>query len=384
VNEPLEERDPSLHVHTLRPFNAEPPNEALRHMITPKGKHYRRTHTPVPVIDEASYRVGIEVEGKPVQKFSMADIKKQPVRDIAVTMMCTGNRRSEYNNDDDGDTMGLPWKNGSISTARWSGAPLRHVLNAAGLTLDAAEEAGLRFLTLWGTEEYHISIPLSKGFTKEGDVILAYQMNGQPLPRDHGFPLRVVVPGYVGARSVKWIDRIVLSKEEVDGMHQKGIAYKQLAPNQKELAEVPKKHIEALPPIDSVPVTSAITAPEPGARVARGEALTIAGYAYSGIGLAIIRVDVSIDGGRNWVQGEISRADSQQGSRSGQAWAWVQWQTTVEVPKDATGPLDIVCKAVDDQYNQQPHSTSPIWNIRGILNTSWGRVQCHVGAKSCL
>jgi DMSO/TMAO reductase YedYZ molybdopterin-dependent catalytic subunit len=112
---------------------------------------------------------------------------------------------------------------------------------------------------------------------------LAYKMNGEPLPRDHGYPLRVIVPGYVGARSVKWISQIVLQKEEVEGMHQRGIAYKQLAPNQKvtpppshgygalsnhnpvqELTEVQKRHIEALPPIDHVPVTSAITAPEPG------------------------------------------------------------------------------------------------------------------------
>merc|ERR1711907_523200 len=114
-----------------------------------------------------------------------------------------------------------------------------------------------------------------------GDVILAYKMNGSPLPRDHGFPLRVVVPGYVGARSVKWLGRIVLTREEVDGMHQRGIAYKQLAPNQKELVDVPKSLIAEMPPVDSVPVTSAITAPEPGATVTRGVPFTCMGYAYS-------------------------------------------------------------------------------------------------------
>lgn len=147
---------------------------------------------------------------------------------------------------------------------------------------------------------------------------------------------------------------------------------------------MPKETIEALPPIDHVPITSAITAPEPGAHVSRGDLVTIAGYAYSGVGCAVIRVDVSIDGGKTWTQADFTRADDKQGIRSGTAWAWVQWQCAVTVPKDASGPLDIVCKAVDDQYNQQPHSPAPIWNVRGILNTSWGRVQADVGDKSRL
>lgn len=378
VNEPVEERDPSLLMHTERPFNAEPPNSALREMITPKGKHYRRQHTPVPVVDEDAYRVKVGYEGKELHPFSMAELRQHPERDIAVTMMCTGNRRSEYNTEEDGDTMGLPWKNGSISTARWGGTLLADVMRAAGIDQDSAEAAGYNFATFWGIEDYHISVPLRKAFDKHGDVILASKMNGEKLPRDHGFPLRVVVPGYVGARSVKWLDRVVLTKEETVGMHQRGIAYKQLPPNLKDITEIPKDQIEALPPIDRVPITSAITAPEPDSQVKRGDSLTIAGYAYSGTGHAVIRVDVSIDGGATWEQAEIMRADETQGLRSGKAWAWVQWTYTITVPKEAAGTLDICCKAVDDQYNQQPHGISAIWNIRGILNTSWGRVQAHV------
>jgi len=379
VNEPLGERCNTLLVHTLRPFNAEPPNSALQHMITPPKQHYRRTHTPVPVVDEKSYRftVGLEDDALPVQ-LSMEDIRKHITRDIAVTLMCTGNRRSEFNTKADGDTMGLPWKNGSISTARWTGAPLHTVLRSVGFDYVDVEAKGYRFITLYGIEDYHISIPLAKGMARDGDVILAYQMNGEALPRDHGFPLRVVVPGYVGARSVKWLGRIVLTREEVTGMHQRGIAYKQLAPNQKELSEVPKSVIAEMPPVDSVPVTSAITAPEPGATLSRGSPLTVTGYAYSGIGLAVIRVDISLNGGTTWEQATIERADEGQGIRSGKAWAWVQWRYETTVPKDAVSPLHIVCKAIDDQYNQQPHSAAPIWNIRGILNTSWGQVVAHV------
>merc|ERR1719330_1956160 len=342
-------------------------------MYTPKGLHYRRTHTPVPLVDEQAYRVSIFVEGEEAKKFSMAELRKYPEREIAVTMMCTGNRRSEFNTERDGETMGLPWKNGSISTAKWAGARLCDVLRNAGFDGPALAKKGYRFLTLYGIEDYHVSIPVRKAIAEDGDVILAWSMNGAPLPRDHGFPLRMVIPGLVGARSVKWIDRLIFAKEEVDGMHQKGIAYKQLGPNVKKLMGVPKEYITDLPPIDHVPITSAVTMPEPVTTVSRGEQLTVCGYAYSGAGLAVIRIDVSMDGGQTWQQAEFQRASGEQTSRSNRAWAWVQWKLETVVPLNAPSNLSIVCKAVDDQYNQQPHEPSSIWNIRGILNTSWGR-----------
>lgn len=395
AREPIQERHKDLVAHTERPFNAEPPNRALQEMITPETLHYRRQHTPVPDIDEGGYRlsIGFDAEGGATKEmrpgartFSVKDLRDNfPSHDLVVTLMCTGNRRSEMNSKEDGETMGLPWKNGSISTAKWSGVLLLDVLKSIGMDADRMRADGYRFLTFWGLEDYHVSIPMKKAFDVDGDCALVWAMNGKPLPRDHGFPLRVIVPGFVGARSVKWLDRIVFAKNEVDGMHQTGIAYKCLGPNQKVLSAVPKEEIHALPPVDHVPVTSAITAPEPGARVGKpGETFEISGYAYSGAGCAIIRVDVSLDGGRTWAQAKITERASAttQGIRSGRAWAWVQWRHAGVVPKgttDAGGGVTIVCKAVDDQYNQQPHEVSPIWNLRGILNNAWPRVQVQVG-----
>lgn len=381
-NEPIGERHPDLTMHTLRPFNAEPSNVALQEMITPKGQHYRRTHAPVPVCDD-TYRVSISVEGQAAKLFSVPQLKTYPSKELAMTMMCTGNRRGEFN--PDGQTAGLPWKNGSISTAHWSGCMLRDLLAEVGVSnIDKAEAAGLNFVTLWGLEKYHVSIPLRKALDNKGDCLLAYDMNGETLPRDHGYPLRAIVPGFVGARSVKWLDRVIVSKEEVKGMHQTGIAYKQMGPNYKSVEDVTAEMVAEYPPIDHIPVTSAVTHPEPGCKVIGGQTIELKGYAYSGAGRAIFRVDISVDNGKTWSQAELTRVSSKQGIRSSRAWAWVQWRAMAKIPTDCGENIKIVCKAVDDQFNQQPHESTSIWNVRGILNTSWGNVNVTVGKASHL
>merc|ERR1712216_276471 len=162
-------------------------------------------------------------------------------------------------------------------------------LKDAGIDSETYLTKGYRFLTFNGLEDYHVSIPLKKALDPEGDCMLVWLMNGEPLPRDHGFPLRVMIPGFVGARSVKWISKIIATKKECDGMHQTGIAYKQLGPNQNNLSKIPKQYIVELPPIDQVPVTSSITNPDPGTAVKPGQQLMLQGYAYSGAGLAVIR-----------------------------------------------------------------------------------------------
>jgi sulfite oxidase len=391
INEPVETRHKELLVHTLRPYNAEPPNHALCHMITPETLHYRRTHTPVPLFSdietEARVTIGFEedVAAGTAVSFSQPEIaaKFGETADIACTLMCSGNRRSEYNNPEDGETMGLPWRNGSISTARWQGCYLREVFASLGFTAENTLDRGYNFVTLKGSEDYHISVPLDIVFSRTGDVTMAWKMNGQVLPRDHGYPLRMIVPGYVGARAVKWLAKVIISKEQTDGMHQRGIAYKQLAPNIKAISAVTKQYIEDLPPIDHVPVLSAICYPEPDQTVSPGQKITLKGYGYSGAGLAIIRVDVSVDGGKTWSQAEaIKRADATQKPRSKRAWAWSQWEATVTIPKETPigSTIKIVSKAVDDQYNQQPNDPKSIWNLRGILNTAWGNVTVKVGS----
>merc|ERR1719253_2257445 len=134
-------------------------------MITAKGLHYRRQHTPVPVVDPVTYRFQVGMEGQELKSFSLDDLKKHKEQDMVVTFMCTGNRRSEFNTEKDGETMGLPWKNGSISTGKWAGVSLYEVMMAAGISKDVQDQ-GYEFITLYGLEDYHISVPLKKVFQR--------------------------------------------------------------------------------------------------------------------------------------------------------------------------------------------------------------------------
>merc|ERR1712178_361498 len=123
-------------------------------MITPKGQHYRRQYDAVPVVDPARYRLQISCEqGATAAELSLDELAGFSELQIRVTMMCTGNRRSEFNTEEDGETMGLPWKNGSISTARWYGCSLLDVLKEAGIDPESTLEKGYRFLTFYGIED---------------------------------------------------------------------------------------------------------------------------------------------------------------------------------------------------------------------------------------
>uniref|UniRef100_A0A4W6F3D2 sulfite oxidase n=1 Tax=Lates calcarifer TaxID=8187 RepID=A0A4W6F3D2_LATCA len=212
------ERHPVLRINNLKPFNAEPPPEILSDSyITPSAIFFKRNHLPVPRVDLASYR--LHVEGLPGGELtlSLEDLKTRfPKHTITATLQCAGNRRSEMNKVK--QVKGLNWGIAAISNATWSGAKLRDVLLAAGYGPDVAKWA--RHVQFEGLDKdvtgttYGASIPLNKAVSEEGDVLLAYEMNGEELPADHGFPVRVVVPGTVGARNVKWLGKIIVSAEE--------------------------------------------------------------------------------------------------------------------------------------------------------------------------
>nr|XP_061814154.1 sulfite oxidase-like [Nerophis lumbriciformis] len=371
-------RHPALRVNSLKPFNAEPPPEILSDSyVTPSAIFFKRNHLPVPQVDPASYE--LQVDGLPGGglKLSLEDLKSRfPKHTVTATLQCAGNRRSEMNTVK--QVKGLNWGISAISNGVWAGARLRDVLLAAGYGPDAARWA--RHVQFEGLDKdvtgttYGASIPIHKAVSEEGDVLLAYEMNGEPLPADHGFPVRVVVPGTVGARNVKWLSKITVSVEE-SGSHWQQNDYKGFSPT----TDWDTVDFKSAPAIQELPVQSAITVPAQGASVPRAdEEVTVKGYAWSGGGREVVRVDVSLDGGKTWQVARLRSGDSGETLEPppppGRAWAWKLWELTAPLPPDAR-QLEIVCKAVDNSYNMQPDTVAPIWNLRGVLSNAWHRVK---------
>ncbi|TNN81300.1 Sulfite oxidase, mitochondrial [Liparis tanakae] len=371
------ERHPVLRINNLKPFNAEPPPEILSDsFITPSAVFFKRNHLPVPQVDPASYQ--LQVEGLPggVLTLSLEELKTRFTKHtVTATLQCAGNRRSEMNKIK--QVKGLNWGIAAISNATWGGARLRDVLLAAGYGPDVAHRAfHVQFEGLdkdvTGTT-YGASIPLKKAVGEEGDVLLAYEMNGADLPADHGYPVRVVVPGTVGARNVKWLGKIIVSADE-SSSHWQQNDYKGFSPG----TDWDTVDFKSAPAIQELPIQSAITTPADGAVVDRSlEEVAVKGYAWSGGGREVVRVDVSLDGGKTWQVAKLRSGEKGQAPEPspppGRAWAWKLWEVTAPLPTGAE-TLEIVCKAVDDSYNMQPDTVAPIWNLRGVLSNAWHRV----------
>ncbi|KAL2132681.1 hypothetical protein VTI74DRAFT_3520 [Chaetomium olivicolor] len=464
VNDPV--RDPRLITHTAKPRNAEPPNEELdRTFRTPNELFYVRHHMWVPTVEEAGKHVlTIELPDGDVKQYTLDDLKtKFPTHKVTAVLQCSGNRRNDMTRHA-GKTNGLQWGVGAISNAEWEGVRLSDILADAGLkvldatmptrkgssgpTDDEQVDANQMHVQFTGLEAYGASIPLSKALDPRGDVLLAFGMNGETLPRDHGFPLRAVVPGHVAARSVKWLSKIVISDEESTSQWQRR-DYKSFGPN-----EGANPNWDRAPSIQEMPVTSAITGVWVGDCVRRGrvpwmdatskdttktdrgskildmaavpqkvgftpkslnpstspesscptstpadEPIALQGYAYSGGGRAIARVDVSLDGGKTWDQAELVNDCASPGDCFGnKTWSWKRWRyvgklPTLSLPSESTttaGPTPernchqngkpkhcttLVVKATDDAYNTQPESHRGIYNVRGNLATAWHRVK---------
>ncbi|KAL6464779.1 hypothetical protein MHYP_G00270960 [Metynnis hypsauchen] len=374
-------RHPALIVNSSKPFNGEPPPALLTdNYITPSALFFKRNHFPVPQVDPSKYRLQIEGLLGGTVSLTLEELKSRfPKHTVTAALQCAGNRRSDMHKAK--QVKGLNWGVAAISNATWSGARLRDVLYHYGFGPEVAAKArhvqfeGLD-LDVTGTS-YGASIPLNKAVSEEGDVLLAYEMNGEDLPKDHGYPVRVIVPGTVGARNVKWLGKIIVSEEESQS-HWQQKDYKGFAPG----ADWDTVDYNSAPAIQELPIQSAITQPAEGSIVDSSmEEVTVKGYAWSGGGREVVRVDVSVDGGKTWHVAELQNSEKGQKPElsppPGQAWAWKLWEITIPLPEGAQ-ELELVCKAVDSSYNLQPDTVLPIWNLRGVLNNAWHRVKVKV------
>lgn len=365
IEDPFREdpsRDPRLLVRSERPCNAESPASALLTFLTETCLFYVRNHLWVPQVDPSAYEIVIDLGDGEEKKYTLSDLQtKFPQHTITAVLQCSGNRRSHMSEGAGREASGLKWGVGAISNAEWRGPRLRDVLRDAGLNLEDPPEE-LCHAQFNGEDAYAASVPIEKVLDPRGDVLLVCEMNGETLPRDHGYPVRVLVPGNTGARSVKWVNRITLSEEESNSQWQQR-DYKCFGPNHsRETVDW-----DSAPAIQETPVQSAVTALQ-----AKDDSLQVEGYAFSGGGRRIIRVDISTDNGETWDQAELI-PDKALGSK---AWSWTRWK--YQCKRQQTGS-HVVVKAVDEAYNTQPDTHGPTFNFRGNLTSAWHRVKISEG-----
>ena len=350
---------PDLIVHSTFPFNAEPPPHRLaRSFLTDTADFYVRSHGDIPGLDGPAHRLVVDGQVAATLRLSIAELTARfAAHEVEAVLQCAGNRRADLQ--PVRPTTGDPWGVGAIGNARWSGVRLADVLRAAGVEagadlhvafqcLDRCEVGGERF-------RYGASIPLSKALAPE--VLLATFMNGAPLTPEHGYPLRVVVPGYAGVRSPKWLETITVQSEP-SGNHIQQRDYKLLPPD--ETADPPDWSRGVT--IDEMPVNAAICVPAPLAELPAGRT-GIKGWAMAS-SRPVVRVDVSADAGLHWQQARLEHGRS--------PWSWTLWEITLDLPR---GRHELAVRAWDAAGQTQPAVPGDVWNIKGYLGTAWHRIR---------
>jgi DMSO/TMAO reductase YedYZ molybdopterin-dependent catalytic subunit/glyoxylase-like metal-dependent hydrolase (beta-lactamase superfamily II)/rhodanese-related sulfurtransferase len=352
-------KDPGLVVWSEEPLNAETPVELLHtSVITPNELFFVRNHGPIPEVDSAAYRLTVRGLVAEPLTLSLEDLRQRFEHvTLDAVVSCAGNRRSEL--------AALapipgqaPWGPGATGNARWAGVRLRDVLQAARLDTGAAHVAftGLDRCTEEGEViPFGGSIPLTKALGPE--VLLADEMNGRPLPPAHGYPVRVLVPGYIGARSVKWLATITVQSQPSTNYFQ-ARTYR-LYPSRVR-SETTAEHGFSL---GETPVNSVVCQPGPGT-VVRGPRVLARGYAITGGTREIERVEVSLDRGATFVTAKLL-----DGSQAG---AWRLWEAELEL---GPGPYELAVRAWDSAASTQPENAEGIWNMKGYINNAWHRVR---------
>jgi sulfane dehydrogenase subunit SoxC len=327
------------------------PLEALRFDLTPIGLHYLLTHYDIPHVDPSAWRLEVGGLVEHPLSLSLDDLRARPPVEHAVTMECAGNGRVHL----EPHVVSQPWLLEAVGTASWRGASLAALLREAGVQDGAVEVlfTGLDRGVEGGEEQdYARSLPLDDAL--RDDVLLAYEVNGVPLPPQHGFPLRLVVPGWYGMTSVKWLARIDVLSEPFDGYQQRH-SYR-LRQEEDEVGD-PVRRIQ----VRALMIPPGIPEFLTRARVLPTGEHVLEGRAWSGAG-EVTGVEVSTDGGETWADAELE--DGALGR-----WAWRRWRYRWDAD---VGEHELCCRAGDDTGNVQP--LEPPWNVGGYANNAVQRV----------
>ncbi len=364
VSEMIESKHPDFIVREREPLNGGPPPAlAAASFITPNDLFFVRNHAPVPTVNLAAYRLTVEGLVERVLSLSLDDLAALPRASLTAALQCAGNRRRELE-----AIAPIPdeiiWDAEAVGNAIWTGVRLRDVLGLAGLQ-DAVAHVhfeGLDPVDKPGEQGgFGGSIPVEKALSSE--VLLADTMNGVPLPPAHGFPLRVIVPGFIGARSVKWLSRITAAAHPSSNYYQTR-AYKLFPPS----AQPGSVDWDAGLMLGELPINSVICQPVDGASLPAGEVI-VRGHALVGGGRSIARVDVSADGGQTWIEARLTEAAP--------PWSWWLWEAALQL---APGTYQIVARAWDTAANSQPERVESVWNFKGYMNNACHRLTLTVTA----
>ena len=346
----LEAREPITNEElALAARNHGMPLEGLRYDVTPAGMHYLLIHFDIPAADAETW--AIEVGGRVARSvtLSIEDLRARPAVTMPVTMECAGNGRARL----DPRPLSQPWLDEAIGTGTWTGTPLAPILAEAGLEPDAVEVVfrGADHGEQGGVEhDYERSLSIADATREE--VTLAYELNGQPLPPQHGFPVRLLVPGWYGMTSVKWLRSITAVDQPFDGFQMWAYRLRQ------------REEDEGTPVTRIMPRALMIPPGFPEffsrSRIVDAGLVTLQGRAWSGWG-TVSRVDVSVDGGDSWTEARLSEPVGRH--------AWRGWTHgwTAE-----PGEHELTVRASDEAGNVQPLKQA--WNHHGLSNNLAQRV----------
>jgi DMSO/TMAO reductase YedYZ molybdopterin-dependent catalytic subunit len=325
------------------------PLEALRYDITPTGLHYLLIHFDIPFASEADWR--LQVVGEVVNEvtLTLADIKALPAVTMTVTLECAGNGRAGLRP----RPASMPWLDQAVGTSRWTGTPLRHILERAQVKNGAHEVA------FFGADrgfdaglEHDYARSLTADSALNGDVLVCYAMNDAPLLPQHGFPLRLVVPGWYGMASVKWLNRIEVLDRPFLGHQQTGTYMYRIDTEDPGV------------PVDLMRVRSLMIPPGipdwyTRRRLVEAGEVELRGRAWSGGGVPVLKVEVATNG--EWAAAELDERQHR--------YAWVGWRF---VWRAAPGEYELMCRATDANGNVQP--LTPQWDHAGFGNNAIQRV----------
>jgi sulfite oxidase len=349
-----------LIVHVTRPLDAETPVQEFASYLTPNSRFFVRSHfgpPPAELLSDPNWRLSVGGMVDRPLTFTLRELKQCEEVAVTAVVQCSGNGRAFHRP----KVPGVQWERGAVGNAQWTGVRLRDVLAKAGV------QAGAHHVQFQGADRpvvasvplFTRSIPLEKAL--HPDTILAYEMNGRPLPLLHGAPLRVITPGWMADSCTKWLTEITVQAEEAKGYYMQTAYRVPTTPVEQGTAASGQST-----PVEAMVVKSLVAVPQEGETVKSGPVI-IQGVAWGGE-VKVAKVEVSLDEGKTWETARLVGEDH--------PYAWRQWQFVWKAK--TAGTFTILCRATDARGATQP-ATSP-WNPSGFLWNGWDRVTITVAA----